>query len=375
MELHISHIEDVLPHLVDGNGIVVSDRPGYRVIDYLFTTDETFDSAMSLQCRGLKFDESGAIIARPFHKFFNIGEREDPHTVDWSRPHLIFDKLDGSMIHPARLAGELVFMTRMGVTGQARAAVAFASESVLRLCNAELDAGRTPVFEYTGPENRIVVRYDAAELTLLASRETVSGRYLGATDLEALAREFGVPLVKSFGEVEDITGFIADRRALEGIEGYVVAFEDGHRLKLKTDAYALRHKALSAVRLEKNVLEWVVAEAVDDVLPLLNEAEADLLRAYKRRVDASVSRIVEEVEQFHAEHGLRERKEYALAVQADLPKHMQPAAFALLDGRSARAAVWKHLTWAAHSQTRVDKVRLLYGLEWKADHLAEIEQG
>ncbi|MEM9044346.1 MAG: RNA ligase [Pseudomonadota bacterium] len=375
MELQIAHIDDVLPHLVEGHGIFVNQRPGYQVIDYAFVIDETFSTDVALQCRGLKFDENGAIIARPFHKFFNIGEREDPKSVDWTRPHVVLDKLDGSMVHPARVNGELVFMTRAGVTDHARAALAFASDQVLKLCEAELDAGRTPIFEFTDPENRVVVLYETAALTLLASRETLTGRYLGLADLEALARAFKVPLVQQFGAVEDVVRFIAEGRALEGVEGYVVAFEDGHRVKLKAEAYALRHKALSSVHLEKNVLQWITAEALDDVLPLLNDEAAALVTDYKRQVDVAVGAAVEQIERVTAAHQGNSRKEFALAIQAQLPKHLRSAAFAVVDGRSARDAVMKHLTWAAHSQPRVDQVRPFYGLTWDAAHLTEMEPG
>ncbi|MEM9097638.1 MAG: RNA ligase [Pseudomonadota bacterium] len=375
MELQIAHIEDVLPHLVEGHGIFVNRRPSYQVIDYGFVVDETFSSEVALQCRGLKFDEDGVIIARPFHKFFNIGEREDPKEMDWTRPHVVLDKLDGSMIHPARINGELVFMTRAGVTDHARAALAFASERVLKLCDAELNAGRTPIFEFTGPENRVVVLYETPALTLLASREILTGRYLGLADLEALARAFDVPLVQQFGTVDDVTRFVAEGRALEGVEGYVVAFEDGHRVKLKAEAYALRHKALSAVHLEKNVLQWITAEALDDVLPLLNDDAAALVADYKRQVDNAVAAAVEQIEHVTTAQDGKSRKELALAVQAELPKHLRSAAFAVVDGRSARDAVMKHLSWAAHSQPRVDQVRPFYGLSWNAAHLTEIEPG
>ena len=86
--------------------------------------DDTFDTAIARECRGLKFDADGRIIARPFHKFFNLGEKERVEDIDWSAPHQLFDKLDGSMIHPAMLNGEMVFMTRMGATDQARLAQA-----------------------------------------------------------------------------------------------------------------------------------------------------------------------------------------------------------------------------------------------------------
>ena len=152
MELTIQTIDDVLPHIDTESGICVSKRPNYTVIDYVFVTKETFVTDMALQCRGLKFDVHGEIIARPFHKFFNMYEKEDPSAVDWSRPHVILDKLDGTMIHPAILEGELVFMTRMGVTTHAERALKLASAGVLDPCRDMLSAGMTPILEITQPD-------------------------------------------------------------------------------------------------------------------------------------------------------------------------------------------------------------------------------
>ncbi|MEM1050028.1 MAG: RNA ligase [Pseudomonadota bacterium] len=375
MQIEIRTIDDVLPHIREDSGIIVSERADHSVIDYVYTTDDTFSSDMALQCRGLKFDAAGRIIARPFHKFFNLGEREDPMAVDWSRPHHVVDKLDGTMVHAARLNGELVFMTRMGVMKQARDAFAVASDGVRGLCEAMLDASATPLFEYTAPDNRIVVAYEVPRLTLLAVREMVSGRYMDDADLRALGTHYQVSVAARYGTVDNIRTFMTEARALEGVEGYVIVFEDGHRIKLKADGYVLRHRALSGAQLEKNVLAWVLADAVDDVIPLLAPDVAERVVAYQSDVNTALARRVAKVEAFVREHRSLERKDFARAAQASLDKALMPGAFAALDGRDIRTAVKKHLVWAAHSQTRIDAVRALYGLSWSTEGLVAFDPG
>ena len=375
MKIDIRTIDDVLPHIGEDNGIIVSRRPDHTVIDYVFTTDDTFNSDMALQCRGLKFDAEGRIIARPFHKFFNLGEREDPGQVDWSRAHHVLDKLDGTMLHAARLGDDLVFMTRMGVTDQARAAADHADDALMGFCAAQLDAGRTPLFEYTAPDNRIVVAYDKPQITLLAVRDTVSGQYMPDGDLRDLGKRFGLAVTGHNGQVADIRDFMTRARALEDVEGYVIAFDDGHRIKLKADAYVLRHRALSNAHLEKSVLAWSVNDAVDDVVPLLNGDIADRVVAYHKDVNAALARREREVLAFAERHKGQDRRDYATAVRTELEKTLHPAAFALLDGKDVRGFLKKHLIWAASSQSRIDQVRDLYGLSWSADGLARIEPG
>ena len=375
MELPIETIDDVLPYIREGSGIIVSTRRDHTVIDYVFSTEETFDSAMALQCRGLKFDADGRIIGRPFHKFFNIGEREDPHQIDWSQPHRVTDKLDGSMVHAALLNGELVFMTRMGVTEQSRQAQQLASDGELRFCRERLAAGQTPIFEYTGPDNRVVVAYEEPQLTLLAVRDMVSGRYLAHDELVSLGTERALSVVETFASMDDIKRFMATARDREGAEGFVIAFDDGHRLKLKADGYVLRHRALASVHLEKNVLAWVATQAIDDVVPLLSPDIAARVLEYQSAVEGGIKVCSDRIEDFHNAHRHLSRKDYARTVQDKLPKPMRSIAFARLDGKSVRDGLLAQLNWASGSQARIDDVRSCYGFGWSTKGLTVPELG
>lgn len=371
MLIDINTLDDVLPHIRENSGIIVSTRPDHTVIDYVFTTDETFDSHMALQCRGLKFDGDGRLIARPLHKFFNIGEREDPNRMDWSRPHHILDKLDGTMVHAVVLNGEMMLMTRMGRMKQAQDAYSLVTDGILGLCHEQISTGFTPIFEYTAPENRIVVEYSTPALTLLAVREMVSGRYIPDTEMRRLGLRYAVPVTPRLGSIADIKSFMKDTRELADIEGYVIAFDDGHRVKIKTDGYVLRHRALGDVHLEKNVLAWIVRDAVDDVVPLLSADVSDHVLAYQRDVQEAVSRRVDQAKSFYDEFGRLDRKEFAQAVQQTLDKSLRAVAFAMKDGREPRAQVIKHLVWASESQTRIDEIREIYGFSWSTEGLQE----
>lgn len=106
---------------------------GTVVYDYTYMTDDAFPrigenafAPYARELRGLTFDaETGALLSRPYHKFFNAGEREEtlPRNLDFGAAHAVLEKLDGSMVH-AFLApgGELAFATRSGVTAFSDAA-------------------------------------------------------------------------------------------------------------------------------------------------------------------------------------------------------------------------------------------------------------
>ena len=92
----IRNISDVLPAIEGRDEFVVAEKDGYTVINYNVMMADTFDCNIRRECRGIIFgSKTGDIIRRPFHKFFNVNEREETqdHVVDLSRPHAILDKL------------------------------------------------------------------------------------------------------------------------------------------------------------------------------------------------------------------------------------------------------------------------------------------
>lgn len=128
----IHTINDVLPHIEGFDEIIVAEREGYKVINYMVSTPRLWDRTpgweIRRECRGLIFDDTGHIMSRPFHKFFNLGEKEETlaQRVDIRRKHVVLDKMDGSMIRPILVHGALRLATKMGVTD-----IAIVAESLL----------------------------------------------------------------------------------------------------------------------------------------------------------------------------------------------------------------------------------------------------
>jgi len=111
----IKTIEDVLPAVEDRKEFVVAERDFGTVINYNVQMTDTFNideddlmsnygraipkGIMRRECRGLIFGLDGKIMSRPFHKFFNIGEREETQfaAIDMSRDHVVMEKMDGCL--------------------------------------------------------------------------------------------------------------------------------------------------------------------------------------------------------------------------------------------------------------------------------------
>ncbi|NRA30560.1 MAG: hypothetical protein HRU11_09890 [Parvularculaceae bacterium] len=364
-EIEINTIDDVLPHLEGVPSLVVANRGDYLVVDYAVVRDETFATAMRLQCRGLKFAPDDSLLARPFHKFFNLGERQQLQDVDWSQPHVVLDKLDGSMIHPCMLSDRLVFMTRGGITDQANAAAKHATDGHQRLSKDLLADGFTPIFEFTSPDNRIVLTYPEPTLTLVGVRHNQSGRYLLQPELEQLGQVYDIAVVKALGPIKDARAFLKEVRQARDVEGYVVAFDNGHRLKIKSDSYALKHKALSSDLSEKTVLAWVLKGELDDFLPLLSPAAAQHAKAYAEQVLRRVDELAHEAREFAVKYAALSRKELAAMVMTSQHKQKSAAIFAACDGKDPRAVLMRGLEAACTSDAKLEQLRELYGMDWK----------
>jgi len=127
---YITNISDVLPAIQGRDEFVVAEKEGYTVINYNVMMADTFDCNIRRELRGIIFDTAtGDIIRRPFHKFFNVNEREETqdHVVDMSQDHRILEKLDGSMIAPFIVNGQLIWGTKMGATDVAEPVDDFAT--------------------------------------------------------------------------------------------------------------------------------------------------------------------------------------------------------------------------------------------------------
>jgi RNA ligase len=231
---------------------------GTVVYDYAYMDNHVFPpigespfAALARELRGITFDaRTGAVLSRPYQKFFNAGEREETLAVNLplADRHLVLEKLDGSMVHAFEQPnGGIAFATRWGVTKIAQQAFAFyeandGSGHGRAALRDLIDAGLTPIFEWTSPDNIVVVRHETPTLTLTGLRWRDAGEQIPHGDLAEHARRLGVPLVRAFDPVADWDAFAASAMAeIEG-EGYVVRFANGHMVKVKNALYARVHK-------------------------------------------------------------------------------------------------------------------------------------
>ena len=370
----IRHISDVLPHVKGRDEFVVAEREGYTVINYVVAMADTFDmngpddlgGAIRRECRGLIFDCEGRIMSRAFHKFFNINEREETqtHAVDMSQPHVIMEKMDGSMIRPILVDGHLRLATKMGVTSVAMDAEAWLAAQDRRLkewLRTMVDLGLTPLFEWVSPFNQIVLAYEAADLVYLGTRDNLTGEY---------AMDISCPFntVPQYGSVAgNLSDYIARQRGAEGREGDIIRFADGHMLKVKNDWYVRIHKTVDRIVFDRNIVNLILNEEVDDVLPMLPVVQANRVRNFEIRFAERLHKTVENYERYWntvVASGL-DRKQYAQEWMPTI-KHNDPFAaayvFGRFGGRDGRAMILDHIENHTTTNVRWDECAAWMGM-------------
>lgn len=343
----IRTIDDVLPHIEGRSEFIVAEREFGTVINYVVSMADTFDmtgpddlgGAIRRECRGIIFDQEGNLMSRPFHKFFNISEKEETqiHAIDMSQPHVIMEKMDGSMIRPIWLYSRLRLATKMGVTDIAIEAEKLLSIDQWEWLEAVMNAGATPLFEYIAPTNKIVIEYAEPKLILLAMRNNFTGNYY-------MPHQAPFEVVPMYGSVDGgLAEYIERARQQQGREGDIIRFADGQMLKIKNDWYVRIHKTKDLIRAERNIADLIVNEQLDDVLPLLDATDLKTVREYEIRFDAALENVMQRLEGLvtiaRVLHGGNKKDVAINFIPNLLYKEDASFIFSALDGKNIRPAL------------------------------------
>jgi RNA ligase len=369
----IRNISDVLPVIKDRKEFIVADRGSYTIINYVVAMEDTFPpvkteaDAILRECRGLVFfTKTGDIMSRRFHKFFNVGEREEtsPQFVDLSKPHVVLEKLDGSMITPLMVDGMLRWGTKMGVTDTALQVEEFVMKNphYAEFANLMLSMGYTPIFEWCSRKQKIVIDYKQDQLILTAIRFTKEGNYVSHKSMGWIAGDNGIPVVKAYDSQGDIRKLMEYVKSQEDTEGVIVRFDDGHMVKVKCDWYMQLHHAKDVTKFEKNVLEIILQDKLDDLLPLLEPDYQEMVKAYRDDVFKGMRELADDLQyQFDGiikAMRSKEKREFAIHwVKPLVQKEYQPFMYAMWDKKDPYEMLKQELLKSCSSINRLENNR------------------
>ena len=351
----ITHIDPVLEAIEGRDEFIIAKKDGYNVISYVVTKDDTFSysdwhaGTIRRECRGLIFDEkTGEIRRRPFHKFFNVNEREETQMNMFSLDnyHELYHKLDGSMVTPFRVGtgmDNIRWATKMGITDvamQVEEFIAGANWNYQDLAYECLALGITPIFEWCSKKQQIVLEYPEDMLVLLAARYIESGLYLRHNALVELGERFNVKVCanveRTFISANNFSSLVGETKEETDREGYVMVFDFGHRIKIKTDWYVRLHKMYDKLRYDRNIAQLIMHDELDDMIPTLLKDQKDRVLEYSENFwyafDAKLEYLHNKCRKIAIAHSF-DRKDIAINVAPSMDKNDRFFMFKYLDGR------------------------------------------
>lgn len=276
---------DLLHEMVREGYVRSQKHPEAPLWIYNYAAKTQYDQVwneVTLQCRGLILDEAYEVVARPFKKFFNLGERS--HQPIPNEPFEVYEKMDGSLgilywwKEAPYIATRGAFVSEQAKTANAMLRTQYRSTW------SKIDRSKTYLFEIIYPENRIVVDYnDQKALVLLAVKDTQTGEELELP-------EIGFPKVKKYDGITDVEQL----KQLEekNKEGFVIKFERGLRYKVKFEEYLRIHRIVTQVS-SINIWEYLsTGQSLDDILDAVPDEfynwvklKADELRTAYRAIE------------------------------------------------------------------------------------------
>jgi hypothetical protein len=329
--MHISELMNLedLEQAIENGLVSKRKHPTHPLYILNYTAVAQFDwnwNDVTLNCRGLVIDEDYNIIARSFPKFFSYEQ------LDGKLPQgnfVVEEKLDGSMLLVFKYNDEIITATRGSFESeQAIKAYGFLSEDF----KTRLHSGESWIFEIIYKENRIVVDYDFEGLILLGVYMTNA---LNTKAVDWLANHFGFrrPKLYPFISLEHLLNWEEDN-----IEGFVLHYKNGERVKIKTGDYKRLHRLLTGVS-EKTVWEALKADKFNELIENVPDEFYSWVHNVKLNLDIRFKEIYNSaIKDYNRLDWCEERKEFALeAVKTVYPSIL----FKWFDGKNADELIWK----------------------------------
>ena len=390
-----TRIEDYLEAIAGCDAFFVAERPYGKIINYRQMGNDVFPDpatapdahtaylwGLRRQCRGLIFDLEGNVISPGFEKFFNVSEREETlvNNLPFDEPHVILEKMDGSMVRPMPLAdGGYLMSTKMGPTDVAANADRWvrAHDNYDRFMRDTIAQGLMPLLEWCSRQNRIVIDYPEDRLVLLAVRDVRTGEYLPLNMMLELAGEYGVETVRRYvGTPDSMQHLMEETRGILDQEGWVVVWPH-MRVKIKGEQYVAVHRAKENILRENAVIEMILDEKLDDVKSFLPQEDRENLERFETEFWHGVNDTAGQWQLAYLDtKGVfgTDRKAFALGAAQSMEGFLRAAIFKAWDDAqfdwlaAVQDAVRKNLSTGA----KTEAVRHLWGgARWQAHNMGE----
>lgn len=224
----------------------------------------------NIQFRGLIIDKNGNICSRPIPKFFTFKEYitkdrillSEGETIKLpNEPFRIFEKVDGSLSILYWIDNTPFLATQRSFTSPNAIKANQIFHSKYSHLFKTLDKNCTYIFEAIYPNTRVMVNYNETEdLILLARIDNPTGKDLSIEGLGfKTAEEFTdkYKKIKNLSELSNLN--------LPNLEGFVLVYENGFRIKIKFDWFNKAHGVVNKL-ISLNKLQYEYQNKLKNLL-------------------------------------------------------------------------------------------------------------
>lgn len=383
LTLHDLMPAQALTEAIDAGYVLRKTHPELPLSLYTYTRTAQYErvwNEVTTRCRGLVADDvTGAVVALPLPKFFNVGEHEagQPYAPALpDEPFEVYDKVDGSLGVVFHYAGQWRVASRGSFTSTQ---AVWAQRRLDRRDTSGLVPGTTYLAEILYPQNRIVVDYgDRRDLVLLAAYGAAGAEVPLA---EAAAHWEGIGSVVTVWPampLDELLALTASNTLPDGgnatgtdAEGFVLRFASGVRAKAKIAEYVRLHKVLTGVT-ERDIwrshgIQRFAGLPVKQVAQGLNCTVADIEASGGKPLDALLEQVPDEfdhwvrsvidrledeargreraIDEAYASlaHLADDRGAFARATKGIRDSGIRGALFQRLDGRTTELVTWRQV--------------------------------
>jgi len=248
------------------------------------------------------FNKDGSVWKRflMLPKFFNINQVESTQYGNIKNKKIknISIKEDGSLVAFMMLPDGKLFAKTIGSFASEQAESAYQYlykwEEKVEFVKMVLNAGYTPLFEYVSGPNRIVLKYSEEDLRFLGLRDNFTGEWMPSSEM--LSVPFNIP--SSENSNCSLDELIEKAKTEDNKEGWVVMFEDGQMVKIKTAWYFNLHglRTMNVFR-EDFIIESYLKETLDDIMSQLNPEEDKDAFSFMNTVMGAINSYIKHIDQ------------------------------------------------------------------------------
>jgi len=220
------------------------------------------------------------------HKFYNVNQISSTkmEVLKSKKIKKISTKMDGSLLGFYQLPNDKLYpMTKGSFKNEVLDQVDVylsQNKNIIEFVKTMFEKKLYPLFEWVSPKNRIVLFYEDESLTLLQVRDEF-GNYIDLDEINDILKKYKIEKTKYWNK-ENLETLLSIRENIKDFEGWVIEFEDGDIVKLKTDEYFELHKTLSGLN-TKSIFEIIINDDLDDYKDKLTES-GNMFVPYKKSV-------------------------------------------------------------------------------------------